>query len=569
MEGHFRDTHAGHFIRLITRNRALRFPDEVDSSLWHRFVHQSASTKESEAVPEVKTSIKDDEEANAAIAQSTLPHIPPLTSPPLEGTSGEKEAVEPVPEQYLVGWYGPDDPENPKNWSAARGVLITAQICLLNFSVYIGSSIYTPGEQSWAEEFRTGEIVATLGLSVYVLGYGLGPMLFSPMSEMPQFGRSGIYFWNLLLFVLLQLPIGFASNIQMFLVFRFITGFLSGPALSTGGATIADVLPLSKVTYGMVAWMFLGVCGPVFGPIVGGFAAEAEGWRWTIWELTWLCSFTLLILAFFMPETNPANILYRRAKRLRKATGNLKLRSQSEIDALKHTVKDDLMVFARAFTLILTEPVVLVIDLYSGLVYGLVYIWFESFPLVFGEMYGFSISQQGLAFLGILIGGIIAVPLYLAWVRFWLQPLFTKGVPFAPEKILGPSFIGAVALPICLFWYGWTANGSIHWIVPIVGTGWFTVALVALFNDVLNYLGMIYPAYAASVFAGNSLMRATFGVVFPLFARNLFVELGVGPGNSLLGGLTVLFAPIPFVLRYYGHKIRLSSKKASHEIAGS
>ncbi|KAJ4191015.1 hypothetical protein NW755_005226 [Fusarium falciforme] len=76
------------------------------------------------------------------------------------------------------------------------------------------------------EEFGANEIVATLGLSLFVLGYGLGPMLFSPMSETPQIGRSRIYFWTLFAFVLLELPTGYATNMAMLLVFRFLTGFL-------------------------------------------------------------------------------------------------------------------------------------------------------------------------------------------------------------------------------------------------------------------------------------------------------------------------------------------------------
>jgi DHA1 family multidrug resistance protein-like MFS transporter len=70
------------------------------------------------------------------------------------------------------------------------------------------------------------------------------------MSEMPQAGRSGIYFWTLFAFVVLQLPTGYAVNMAMLLIFRFFTGFFGGPVLATG-ATIADMCPLSKIAYGI------------------------------------------------------------------------------------------------------------------------------------------------------------------------------------------------------------------------------------------------------------------------------------------------------------------------------
>ncbi|KAF8865556.1 MFS general substrate transporter [Acephala macrosclerotiorum] len=506
MQDLVRDTVFGQLMRLISRNKLLKYPDELDSSLWRQFI-QGESVSDAE-----------------------------------KGSSDEVEKY-----AHLVTWQGPDDPENPQNWSSNRKLLVTSQICILNFAVYVGSAIYTPGEASIMKEFGVGETAATLGLSLFVLGYGLGPMLFSPMSEMPQIGRSGIYFYTLLAFVLLQLPTGYAINMPMFLTFRFLTGFFGGPVLATGGATIADMYPPSKISYGICIWGAFGILGPVLGPLVGGFAAQAKGWRWTIWELTWVCAVVLVVLFFLMPETNLDTILYRRARRLRKATKEGKLRSQSEIDAAEHTWRDHMVVLGRAFTLTFFEPVVFLLDLYTAPLYGVLYIWFESFPLVFGDIYHFNTGEQGLAFLGIFVGGILTLPCYLLWLRYSFLPKMSKP-DFKPEMVLPPSFFGAFALPVCLFMYAWTARESVHWIVPIAGSGFFTISIITLFNPMLNYLGMVYPMYSASVYAGNTLFRASFG------------------GNSLLGGLSILSIPIPFVLHRYGKRIRHASKNAKHDV---
>lgn len=336
------------------------------------------------------------------------------------------------------------------------------------------------------------------------------------MSEMPTLGRTAIYFWTLLAFVLLQLPTGFAANMPMFLVFRWLTGFLGSPCLATGGGTITDIYDPARVAYWICIWGSFGICGPVFGPIIGGFVVPAKGWRWTVWVIAWLCSLVLIMLFFLMPETSSANILYRRAQRLRKTTGDEHLRSRSEIDAAHYTTRDHLTGLARAFTLTFTEPIVFSLDLYTALLYGVLFIWFESFPLVFGDIYGFNLGLQGLAFLGIFVGGVITVPLFLVWLRYRLIPRITKPA-FKPEMFLPPTFFGSACLPICLFWYGWSARESIHWIMPIIGSSFFTVGIVTLFNPVLNYLGTAYPDYTASIFAGNALFRASFGAIFPLF----------------------------------------------------
>lgn len=344
------------------------------------------------------------------------------------------------------------------------------------------------------------------------------------MSEIPSIGRSGIYFWTLFAFVILQLPTGYAVNIGTLLVFRFLTGFFGGPVLASGGATIMDMYPPVEVPFWISIYGAAGVLGPVLGPLVGGFAAQAKGWRWTIWEITWLCAVVLVVLFVWMPETNAATILHRRARRLRRATGNELLMSQSEIDSAESGTaaamvwKRQLIVLGRAFTLTFSEPVVFFVDLYCALLYGVLYTWFESFPLVFGNIYGFDPGQQGLAFLGIFVGGLITVPGYLVWIRRSLIPRMKQQGPLVrPEVILPPTFFGALALPICLFWYGWTARKSVHWMVPLVGSGSFTVSIITLFMPALSYLAMAYPQYAASVLAGNTLFRASCGVVFPLF----------------------------------------------------
>ncbi|KAL4954121.1 major facilitator superfamily domain-containing protein [Aspergillus filifer] len=507
MPSFFQSTVFGQLVRLLSGNRFPKYPDEIDPSLWLRSCQQDA--------------------------------IASMKSP--ENLEKGNE-----PDVLVVGWNGPDDPENPQNWPNSWKHLLMAQICLLNFAVYLASSIYTPGEADLMVEFNVSEVVAILGLSLFTLGYGVGPMLWSPLSEMPKLGRTGVFVGTLFAFVIFQLPVGLAPNIAVFLVFRWVTGFCGSPCLSTGGGTITDLYSPTQVPYFLCVWSWSGVLSPLVGPLIGGYIAPAEGWRWTIWLFTILCSFV------------PSNILYQRAKRLRRATGNTKLRSQTEIDSAHYTPKDTMILLTRAFTLTFTEPIVFLMDLYAGLLYGILFLWFESFPIVFGDIYGFSSGEAGLAFLGILVFTILTAPLYLLWLNKSLIPKMKSGTGFKPEMVLPPTFIGAVALPICLFWFAWVSRESVHWTVPIIGSGVFAVAIVTLFNSVYMYIGIIYAKYAASVFAGAALFRASMGAAFPLFANALFSRLGVGPGNSLLGGIAVLFIPVPLIFYLVGWALRVA-----------
>ncbi|VDC00305.1 unnamed protein product [Peniophora sp. CBMAI 1063] len=465
----------------------------------------------------------------------------------------------------VVGWYGSDDPDNPQNWSSAKKVWVLFQTCYLTFAVYIGSSIYTGGIKDVEAQFNVSQVAATLGLTMFVLGYGAGPMFFAPLSELPQIGRLPIYMGTLVAFVLFLIPTALATNFGMLLAFRFLTGFFASPALANGGATIADMISPKRRAYAIYIWGIGSTCGPVLGPLLGSFSAHAKGWTWTMWVLMWLSGSALVLLFFFFPETSPDNILYRRAQRLRQATGDHTLRAQSEIDASQRTARERLTAsMVMPIVLNFTEPIVLVLNIYIGLVYALLYLWFESFPIVFVGIYHFEEQLLGLSYLGIFSGALLSVFPFFAYLRYIVEPRYARGDPAPEERMLIASYAAPV-VAIALFWFGWSARESVHWIVPIIGTSLFGISILLICNIVLNYLADVYPTYAASVLASNGLMRSAFGATFPLFAHAMYDKLGVGWASTLLGLLACAFVPIPVFLYCYGERIRLISKRARHD----
>lgn len=387
------------------------------------------------------------------------------------------------------------------------------------------------------------------------------------MSEMPYIGRNPIYVGTIFAFVLLNLGVVYAKNFSMLLGFRFVTGLVGSPALATGGASIADIYEPRKQIYGIGVWGIAAVFGPALGPVVGGFAAEAKGWKWTIWELMWLSGACAIVLFFLLPETSSSNILYRRSARLRKATGDDSLKCQAEVEAQDMTGKDiALMVLIRPFTLTFTEPICFFLNVYLALIYGLLYLWFESFPLVFMGIYHFTPGLNGLAFVGILIGALASMVPFFYYHYKRIEPQYSATGELRPEIRLQPALVGAFLIPICMFWFGWSARPSVHWIMPIIGSTFFSMGAFLLFMAVLSYLTDSYPKYIASVLAGNDLVRSSFGAAFPLFANAMYKKLGIDWASSLLGFLAIAFIPIPFILYRYGKKIRLSSKMARHDM---
>ncbi|RAH81524.1 synaptic vesicle transporter [Aspergillus japonicus CBS 114.51] len=564
-----RDTGIGKLVRLFSGGRLLRFPEEEDPSRWTTYVKalEEIKPEQSEISGSDYDSYEEDLEAYGLYTvMSQASRVGRRTSTATSAPALPSSAQGGNP--TIITW-GPDDPENPQNWSIPKKLLVSSQIWLLTFAIYIGSAIYSPGIPSAAQHFGISSVAATLGLTLFVLGYGVGPMLLSPLSELPAVGRSPTYVLTLVVFVFFNFGVIYARNLGMFLAFRFLTGFFGSPALATGGASMGDIWSPRARDYMIAVWGCFAISAPVLGPLVGGFAAAAKGWTWTIWPLMWVSGFTLVVLFVGLPETYAPNILYRRAARVRKITGDANCVSESELE-LRSVSKKDLLFEAliRPFQLSFLEPIVFLLNLYISLIYGILYIWFEAFPIIFEDLHGFNAGQNGLAFLGILVGTIcLAIPGYFYWKAHHQIRYLDRNGNLPPEAQLPSACVGAVCLAISLFWFGWTGNfASVPWIVPILASGLFAVGGCLIFNSIFTYEAHAYPKYAASVLAGNDFMRSSFGAAFPLFATAMFRNLGVGWACTLLGCLAVLFVPYPFVLLRFGRRLRLASRFARHDI---
>lgn len=185
----------------------------------------------------------------------------------------------------LVDWYDTDDADNPQNWSFGKKNLVLAQILMYTMGVYMGSAIYSPSIPGVMERFGVEIGAASLGLSMYVLAYGIGPLLFSPLSEIPIIGRNPQYIISYAIFVILLVPTALVDNFAGLIVLRFLQGFFGSPCLATGGATLQDVYSLIKLPYVLSLWAFAATCGPALGPIISGFSVAAKNWRWSLWEM--------------------------------------------------------------------------------------------------------------------------------------------------------------------------------------------------------------------------------------------------------------------------------------------
>ncbi|KAM3417971.1 hypothetical protein BST61_g6183 [Cercospora zeina] len=344
-------------------------------------------------------------------------------------------------------------------------------------------------------------------------------------------------------------------------VLRFLQGFFGSPCLATGGASLQDMYRLIKLPYVLCIWAFAATCGPALGPLIAGFSVAAEDWRWSLWEMLWLSGPVFVGMLIFLPETSTANILLRRAQRLRKLTGDSRLKAQSEIDQANMRPNDIAFeALVRPLQLVVMDPAVAFTAIYIALCYGIYYSFFEAFPLVYIAMYGFNLGELGLTFLSITVGVVIAIAAFYAYLYYILEPEIRKFGLGEPERRLIPALIASFLCPIGLFIFGWTADRDVHWMVSVIGIMMFTMGIFVIMQCIFVYLPLVIPQYAASLFAGNDFARSTLAFAAVLFSRPMYINLNIGPGTSLLGGLTAGCIAGVFALYFFGKTLRARSR---------
>ncbi|KUL83205.1 hypothetical protein ZTR_10006 [Talaromyces verruculosus] len=203
-------------------------------------------------------------------------------------------------EAIIVSWYDEADAENPHNWPMVWRLLVNVQVGLYTIAVYMSSSIYTTSEVYVSRMYGVSSTVASLGLALYILGYGIGPMFFSPLSEIPSVGRNLPYMATMLIFIILSISTALVDNVPGLMILRFLQGFFGSPCLATGGASLADVSKPLEVPYFMYSWALFSLGAPAIGPIISGFSVPAETWRWSLWEILWFAAPVFVIMVSVM-----------------------------------------------------------------------------------------------------------------------------------------------------------------------------------------------------------------------------------------------------------------------------
>lgn len=491
---------------------------------------------------------------------STRSYLGSVVSRALSRTTSRGQPVE----VSDLDWDGPDDKANPFNWPTWKKWFITMTAACSCLCISLGSSLYVEGVPELEMKWGVSQTLGLSGLTFYLIGLALGPVVAAPLSEM--IGRRLIYITLFPTSMLFFMGVGLAQNIRTVLILRFFAGLAASPPMSIAGGTMSDMWGNSPadMSIAMALFCLAPFLGPVAGPIIGGFAAEHKNWRWTMWVSL---MFFGAVLPFLLvcPETYKPAILKARAKKRGIPLKTPKINGAFFMMCIRQFL-------IRPLEMLVVEPIVALTSLYVAFVFAVLFGFFEAFPIIFRGVYRMDTGVSGLPFIAVGVGLVFGVLLYIILDKIYFYPKQPDGsrgkrdaegkpVWDPPETKLVIAIAGSVFLPISLFWLAWTSKASIHWIAPTLAGVPFGFGLIWIFFGVIFYYSLSYPPiFLASALAANNLLRYLVASVFPLFMVQMYEKLHIDWATTLLAFIALAMVPIPFMFYKFGAKIRAHSK---------
>lgn len=447
--------------------------------------------------------------------------------------------------------------DSPFDFSQLKKWTITISAALTTFTCTFASSIFSSAVTVTAVEFKTSETVTMLGVSLYVLGFGCGPILWGPLSE--YCGRRWPLLIGYMLFAIMQIPIALTPTLAGLLICRFLAGCFGSAPMTIVGALYTDFWDPAERGIAMSIYSIAAFAGPTCGPIAGSFITKSHlGWRWTAWITLIVASVVLFFAYLLVPETY-APVLKERAAKASGIDSSTTLKRVSSREASRSFVRRFLL---KPASMLLHEPVLDITTLYISIAYGLIYFSFYAIPYSFDAERGWDSRIGSLAFVAMLVG-VLAGNFFVMWyTKHYYQPRMKARGSFSPEDRIPLIIVGAFLLPVGLFWFAWTSSKSISWVPQMISVAFIGAGIMLVFSSCTALVIDTYLNNAASALAATTSVRSLVAAALPLAGPRMYSEMGTAWATSTLAFICVAMIPAPFLFYKYGPSMRSRSRYA-------
>lgn len=445
-----------------------------------------------------------------------------------------------------------------RNWSFQRKITYTILYSFVTFAAQFNSTTTSSGYffEEMENNYHLGREASVLTISLYIIGIAFGPMVFAPLSEV--YGRKVGVLIPFFISCIFTFGTSICYNVPSIMICRFLAGFFAGAPIVSAGGVMADLWDPSFRGVAFALYACFVSNGASFGPVISSLLLNSnpsrESWRIAQWFIG-LCDLVLFILMYiFTNETYEPIILQRLVKSERIKTDNWVLHTKFDtfhLDWRKLLTSQVIRPF-----IMLTIPIVFTMALFASYVYGLFYLMITNISTAFELTRHWQGTKTEVPNVSLFLGVFLGCIANMLWAMKYAKMVKYNDGNAIPEQRFPIMMMLGWLMPAGIFLFGWTSYHYIHWVVPCLGILMIGAGFITIFQGCLNYLVDSYPTYAASAIAANTFLRSTFAAVFPLFARQLFVNLGVHWGSTLIGFIALGMIPIPYVLYIFGEKIR-------------
>lgn len=414
--------------------------------------------------------------------------------------------------------------------------------------------MHAPAIEEIKSSFNTSKQVVVASQAGFVCMLGIGPLFFAPMSE--TFGRRPIFLGNLAIFTLMQIPSALAPNIESFIVFRTLSGLFGSVGVANGGGTVSDLFRTRERAPVLGFYLLAPLLGPTLGPFVGGMISAHASWRWLFWFQLVLGAVVFITCYFLLYETCGPIVLGHKKQKLEKENEGkaYKVKGLSDV-SIGQKISGNA---TRACKILFQQPIVMVMSIYQALIFSTMYSLYTNYSSIWSNPpYSFDRIQVSITYLAPAVGFTLTACIIVPFIdRIYKRLAQRNDGEGKPEYRLPLANIGAICLPVSLFWFGWTVEYGYNWPIPLSAMLFFGASQVSIFNTVQNYYIDAFESMAASALAAGAFLRSMVGGIIPLFVPMLFDKIGYGWGMSVFGIIAVLLMPAPALFYWYGQRIR-------------
>ncbi|KAL4989172.1 major facilitator superfamily domain-containing protein [Aspergillus falconensis] len=393
-----------------------------------------------------------------------------------------------------------------------------ALVSFATMIVSMTSSIFSTVVSTISSKYGISRAVGNLGVSLYVLGFATGPLIWAPFSELK--GRRLPFAFSMFGFTVFSFATAASKDLQSVFICRFFAGFFGACPFTLAGAVCSDMLSAQAFTDSMVGFGITVFSGPLLAPTIGGFIVMDErlGWRWTHYLAGILGVASFISVLFFLDESYAPVILVSKARRLRHQKRNWSIHAtHEEMELNLNAIFQDY--FAIPLKLLALDPIILCICIFGAFVYGLLYLSITTYPIIFQQIHGMNPGVGGLPFIAVIVGQVFAGIVMYTRQRWLGRQIQANNGELVPEWLLLTAIPGSAAFSAGLFWLGWTGyRGDVHWAWPTLSGMLTGFGLITMFLPSVQYVVHIRRNRAASAIAAHTFLRSLAGSGFPLFA---------------------------------------------------